>query len=151
MWLPEVRDRKRYPGVVSTGRVEVFCPDELDLLSAWAFLPVSDEEESKQARVRTFAYHEGSKTDRYCTPRTGSRRCCRCGERASVVHVAGDLKNWPAMQNLLRSYLPPWKVPPLADSLVASASRRWWGGSARTERLMQGTEDDAVIIAKDLG
>merc|ERR1712008_662075 len=97
MWLPEVRDRKRYPGVVSTGRVEVFCPDELDLLSAWAFLPVSDEEESKQARVRTFAYHEGSKTDRYCTPRTGSRRCCRCGERASVVHVAGDLKNWPAM------------------------------------------------------
>lgn len=68
-----------------------------------------------------------------------------------MVHVAGDLKNWPAMQNLLRSYLPPWKIPPVADSLVASASRHWWGGTARTERLLRGTEDDAVIVAKDLG
>mmetsp|Transcript_99125 Transcript_99125/g.314684 ORF Transcript_99125/g.314684 Transcript_99125/m.314684 type:complete len:794 (+) Transcript_99125:465-2846(+) len=151
MWLPEVRDRKRFPGILSTDRVEVFCPDEVDLLSAWAFLPISEERQSRQARIRAFAHHEGRRPGRYCTERGVGDRCCACGEPAALLHVAGDMKEWPAMQSFLRSYLPGWREPPPEDALVRSASRSWWGGRARAQRMLSGTEREAYVVARGLG
>merc|ERR1719203_2638823 len=34
-WLPELRARRRFPGIVSLNRVEIYCPDVADMLSAW--------------------------------------------------------------------------------------------------------------------
>lgn len=36
MWLPELRERRRYPGMLSRAHFEVYCPDDMDILSAWA-------------------------------------------------------------------------------------------------------------------
>ncbi|CAJ1447434.1 unnamed protein product, partial [Effrenium voratum] len=151
MWLPQLREKRRYPGIVSVNRVEVFCPDEMDLLSSWAFLPLSAVEETKQARLRVYALYEGHKTERYCSPeRRAGERCCRCGEKAAVLHVAGDMKNWPSMQALLRAYMPPFKeLPPnhFADAL----SKVWTGGDQRLQEILSQTNDEALVAAKALG
>ncbi|CAE8726246.1 unnamed protein product, partial [Polarella glacialis] len=150
-WIAEVVERRRYPGIISTGHVQVFCPDEMDLLAAWAYLPISTTEESRQSRIRTYSAYEGRKQTRYCTRRTVGESCCRCGEKVSIFHVAGDMKNWPAMQGLLRAYLPPWKDPPSGDVFVRSASRIWTGGPQRMEQVFAQTEMEALVVAKQLG
>lgn len=153
-WLPEVVERRRYPGVVSMDRVEVYCPDEADMLSAWAWIPMTEHSDgkSRQSRIRLYAYHEGRKRTRYCSPaRSLGDKCCRCGEAAAIVHVAGDLKSWPAMGNLLRAHMPPWKEPPPEDALLRASSRTWWGGDARASRMLRHTEAEAYFVAKSLG
>eukprot|EP00933_Yihiella_yeosuensis_P066466 TRINITY_DN7073_c3_g1_i1.p1 TRINITY_DN7073_c3_g1~~TRINITY_DN7073_c3_g1_i1.p1 ORF type:complete len:400 (-),score=41.78 TRINITY_DN7073_c3_g1_i1:46-1245(-) len=150
-WLKEVQDRRIYPGLVSVDQVEVFCPDEGDMLSAWAFIPISIDSESRQTRLRQFAHYEGRKRHRYCSRQYVPSTCCKCGEAASIMHVAGDLKNWPSMQSVLMVYLPPWKDPPKMESFTSSSSRGWWGSDNRAKRMRDGTEHDALLVAKQQG
>eukprot|EP00927_Polykrikos_kofoidii_P014212 TRINITY_DN16213_c0_g1_i1.p1 TRINITY_DN16213_c0_g1~~TRINITY_DN16213_c0_g1_i1.p1 ORF type:complete len:775 (-),score=97.02 TRINITY_DN16213_c0_g1_i1:118-2442(-) len=131
MWLPEVVARRRYPGFLSTTHVEVYCPDVIDLLATWAFMPLSG---SRQERLRTYAYHLGKKSKCYCAYH--GTFCCGNGERAALVHLAGDLKAWPSMHRLLFAHQPAWSEAP-KDELNASLSRAWWGGSARREELLR--------------
>ncbi|CAK9101540.1 unnamed protein product [Durusdinium trenchii] len=147
-WLPQLRERRRYPGMVSVTRLEVFCPDEMDVLSAWAFLPMSDV--NRQERLRAYALYEGHKKERYCSADRSGRRCCQCGEKVKLLHVAGDMKNWPSMQALLRAYMPPFKelpVKPFDEAL----SKDWTGGSERLKHLHSQTVHQAVLAAKTMG
>lgn len=74
-----------------------------------------------------------------------------CGESAALVHVAGDLKRWPAMRMWLRSHSPPWETYPAEDALVRAVSRDWWGGDRRHRSLYSGMEREAYLVAKTLG
>ncbi|CAE7225137.1 unnamed protein product, partial [Symbiodinium microadriaticum] len=137
-WLDELRDKRRYPGIISIHHVEVFCPDDMDLLSAWAFLPLkSTEDESKQTRMRLYAHYHGTKQERYCSNER-TQRCCRCGERASLLHIPGDMKNWQAMRALLQAYMPPWKEAP-DDPLLNPSSKVWSGGETRIQQIISDT------------
>lgn len=151
-WLPEIVQRRRYPGIVSATRVEVYCPDEPDMLSAWAYVPMtelSSDGETRQSRLRIWAHHEGRKTTRYCSPdRAVGGKCCICGESAALVHVAGDMKTWPGMQNFLLAHAPPWREPPELRVLLGASSRDWWGGDARSQRMAEGAFQQAYLIAK---
>ena len=42
-------------------------------------------------------------------------------QRASLIHIPGDMKRWPAMRNLLRYYLPPWRERPKDDGFEDSS------------------------------
>eukprot|EP00928_Gymnodinium_smaydae_P020791 TRINITY_DN18040_c0_g1_i1.p1 TRINITY_DN18040_c0_g1~~TRINITY_DN18040_c0_g1_i1.p1 ORF type:complete len:786 (+),score=141.97 TRINITY_DN18040_c0_g1_i1:247-2604(+) len=151
MWLPELRKRRRYPGLVSKGHLEIYCPDELDMLSSWAFIPVS---EKRQERIRLYAYHEGGKKTRYCSdarPGRGDQRCCACGERAALVHVPGDLKVWRSARNWLAAFMPPWRELPPDDAFATAASKKWQGGDERLEAIYGESEKIAFLTAKSLG
>lgn len=151
MWLPEIQKLRRYPGIVSSQHIEVFCPDKIDMLSAWAFIPVSSD---RQARIRIYSHHEAAKHARYCSESrlgSGDERCCKCGQKVAVVHMPGDLKEWLSVRSLLLAYSPVWKVAPEDDSLTASASKKWQGGSKRIEDMMDDTEKQAILTAKALG
>jgi len=148
-WLPELRERRRYPGLVSVTHVELFCPDEMDILSAWAFLPMTEDLE-RHERLRAYSLYEGRKKERYCSPQRATSRCCMCGERVSLLHIAGDMKNWPAMQALLRAYLPPFKDMPL-NPFDDALSRVWTGGSQRLQKIQSQTTETAVRAAKMMG
>ncbi|OLQ00194.1 hypothetical protein AK812_SmicGene17194 [Symbiodinium microadriaticum] len=149
-WLDELRDKRRYPGIISIHHVEVFCPDDMDLLSAWAFLPLkSTEDESKQTRMRLYAHYHGTKQERYCSNER-TQRCCRCGERASLLHIPGDMKNWQAMRALLQAYMPPWKEAP-DDPLLNPSSKVWSGGETRIQQIISDTGQQALLVAKAMG
>mmetsp|Transcript_26574 Transcript_26574/g.48082 ORF Transcript_26574/g.48082 Transcript_26574/m.48082 type:complete len:813 (+) Transcript_26574:118-2556(+) len=151
-WLESVRQRKRYPGIISLNRVELFCPDQMDLLSSWAFIPMStSEDQSRQARLRTYSHYEGKKEKRYCSQQRQKKKCCSCGEPAALLHVAGDMKSWPTMRGLLRAYLPPWKDGPPDEAFARSDSTSWWGGAERAQRMREGTIRDAIAVAKQQG
>lgn len=96
-WLPEVVERRRYPGIIALDHVEVYCPDEVDMLSAWAFIPVS---EHHQQRLSLYATYEGRKNTRHCSLNSS---CCQCGESVAAFHIAGDMKQWPAAEIFLRT------------------------------------------------
>lgn len=150
MWMPELRRKRRYPGIVSVTRVEVFCPDEMDIFSAWAFLPMTDDL-SRHQRLRAYSLHEGHKKERYCSADRTQSRCCACGEPVSLLHIAGDMKNWPAMQALLRAYLPPFKDPPRFGGFEDALSREWTGGEERLQEIQRETTETAVLAAKMMG
>mmetsp|Transcript_63719 Transcript_63719/g.206934 ORF Transcript_63719/g.206934 Transcript_63719/m.206934 type:complete len:817 (-) Transcript_63719:919-3369(-) len=153
-WLPEIKERRRYPGIISWDRVELYCPDDVDMLSSWAFVPMSEfsDEGTRQSRLRLWAFHEGRKTTRYCSEgRTVGGRCCKCGEAAALVHIAGDIKSWPAMQNFLRAHSPPWKQGPPDDAYATASSQKWWGGDTRVRRMLDHTEREAFLVARTLG
>eukprot|EP00435_Cladocopium_sp_Y103_P068449 s210_g31.t1 len=134
MWMPELRRKRRYPGIVSVTRVELFCPDEMDMFSAWAFLPMTDDL-NRHERLRAYSLYEGHKKERYCSADRTHSRCCACGEPVSLLHIAGDMKNWPAMQALLRAYLPSFKDPPQFGGFDDALSRAWTGGAQRLQCL----------------
>jgi len=151
MWLPEVRKKRRYPGIVSRGRLEIYCPADVDMLSSWAYIPISDK---RQERIRLYAHHEGLKKTRYCSdtrPGVGDALCCKCGESAALVHMPGDLKRWPAVQNLLLAYMPPFRERPADDAFAGASSTDWWGGDARAKRIHSQTYQEAILTAKALG
>ena len=117
-------------------QVELYCPDSMDLLMAFAFLPIS----SQQSRIRIYAEQEGGQQLRHCHPLRLEQSCCTCGEEAAVVHVAGDLKQWPAMRNFL------------GHSEAASvSSERWWGGTVRQQKLKEQSEEQMFLMAKEQG
>ena len=107
---------------------------------AFAFLPISG---SRQGRVRLYADQEGGGHLRHCHPLRIGQPCCACGEAAALVHVAGDLKRWPAMQNFLGR----------KDSTEGRnrASEEWWGGDFRQQRLKKHSEEKMFLMAKDQG
>lgn len=139
LWHPELFQRIRYPGLVSSTQVELYCPDPVDLLMAFAFLPISG---SRQGRVRLYAEQEGGGHLRHCHPSRIGQPCCACGEAAALVHFAGDLKRWPAMQNFLGR----------EDTEGRSrASEQWWGGDFRQQKLKKQSEEKMFLMAKDQG
>jgi len=107
---------------------------------AFAFLPISG---SRQGRVRLYAEQEGGGHLRHCHPSRIGQPCCACGEAAALVHVAGDLKRWPAMQNFLGR----------EDSTEgrSRASEQWWGGDFRQQKLKKQSEEKMFLMAKDQG
>eukprot|EP00929_Paragymnodinium_shiwhaense_P097890 TRINITY_DN59472_c0_g1_i1.p1 TRINITY_DN59472_c0_g1~~TRINITY_DN59472_c0_g1_i1.p1 ORF type:complete len:773 (-),score=95.50 TRINITY_DN59472_c0_g1_i1:200-2518(-) len=147
-WLPELRERHRYPGFVSKSHFELYCPDEVDMLSSWAFIPVS---EGRQSRIRTYAHHRGMQKQVLCSQARKSGRCCKCGEKASLIHVPGDLKKWQSVYMQLFAYMPPWLEMPKQTDLSKTSSRVWWGGADRTKMIEEGTEKLAHETARSLG
>eukprot|EP00438_Fugacium_kawagutii_P006693 Skav219105 [mRNA] locus=scaffold1574:221301:235951:- [translate_table: standard] len=156
LWHTELFHRLRYPGLVceilwpgttlgighvswvSDCQVELYCPDSVDLLMAFAFLPIS----SHQSRVRIYAEQEGGEHLRHCHPLRIGQPCCRCGEAAALLHVAGDLKQWPAMRNFLdQGRLEHEDV----------ASERWWGGDLRQRTLEDQSAEQMFLMAKAKG
>mmetsp|Transcript_8021 Transcript_8021/g.17892 ORF Transcript_8021/g.17892 Transcript_8021/m.17892 type:complete len:786 (+) Transcript_8021:218-2575(+) len=146
-WLPEIRERRRYPGIISDRHVEYYCPDEMDMLSNFAFLPIS---EPRAPRVSMWAQSEGLKKERYCSDTRPSPQCCTCKRRAALVHVAGDMKRWPAMRGFLRAHLPLWSEKP-EDELEKSPSSVWWGGDERTSNLRGKSQSRLHMMAKEAG
>eukprot|EP00434_Breviolum_minutum_P002180 symbB.v1.2.001920.t1/scaffold55.1/size374282/2 len=135
LWQTEIFQRLRYPGVVSTSQVEFYCPDPVDLLMAYAFLPISN----RQRRVGVYAEQEGGDHLRHCHPLRIGSPCCKCGEVAALLHVAGDLKGWPAMSNLL------------GHEGSSLESQRWWGGELRQRKLQEKSEEMLFDMAKGKG
>ena len=86
LWPPAMIARHRYPGIVSRDQVEHYCPDVADLLSSFAFVPLTG---SRQARVREYAALGAEPRARYCSSQRLGEPCCACGEPAALVHVAG--------------------------------------------------------------
>eukprot|EP00438_Fugacium_kawagutii_P022056 Skav220167 [mRNA] locus=scaffold564:326407:328827:- [translate_table: standard] len=126
MVLPEVRERRRYPGLVSASHFEVYCPDLLDRLSGWTFLLSSS---SNKRRLRTILLHGNSRLI-HCS-RDGTAgfvpareappsRCCQCGEKVSLVHIPGDMKQWAFVDILFRFHSPfsDWQEKELQTSLT---------------------------------
>lgn len=116
-------------------QVEFYCPDPVDLLMAYAFLPISN----RQSRVGVYAEQEGGDHLRHCHPLRIGSPCCKCGEVAALLHVAGDLKGWPAMSNLL------------GHEGSSLESQRWWGGELRQRKLQEKSEEMLFDMAKGKG
>lgn len=153
-WLPEIIEKRRYPGIISKSRVEVYCPDPIDYISNWASTPLkgSTAQGTRHARIRMSAIHDGMKTQRYCSAgRPSGQKCCKCGAPAALVHVAGDLKSWPSMRQFLYAHSPPWKEGPVDDGLLKGISKKWWGGQKRMQRMFAEMETKAYITARIMG
>jgi len=155
MWLPEIVARRRYPGLTSASNFEVYCPDVVDLLSAWAFNIVR---ENRRSRLRHLALEEGTAVVRHCTPSwssAGHRQCCRCGERVSLVHVPGDMKRWPFVESLLRAHNPPWldgtRHPEPGALLDGSLTRDYWAHEERTKAMGHHVHGEARAYLRMLG
>jgi len=149
MWLPELRSHRRYPGLVSHKEIEVYCPSEIDMLSNWAFLPISDK---RQERIRLYAHHEGNRNKRYCSDLRLGEKCCTCGDRAALIHVPGDMKRWQSVKNFLLSHMPQWREPPPdGDAFSTQSSVVWQGGDERTQKMLVDTSKMAIETAKALG
>ncbi|CAJ1424861.1 unnamed protein product [Effrenium voratum] len=69
------------------------------------------------------------------------------GERASLAHVAGDLKAWPAMRRFLAAGRPGLEE----EEGLPSPSRQWWGGAARSSRLREQSQQQLFLMAKQQG
>eukprot|EP00927_Polykrikos_kofoidii_P043767 TRINITY_DN37861_c0_g1_i1.p1 TRINITY_DN37861_c0_g1~~TRINITY_DN37861_c0_g1_i1.p1 ORF type:complete len:889 (-),score=98.77 TRINITY_DN37861_c0_g1_i1:41-2635(-) len=120
MWLPEVVQRQRFPGIVAADWVEVYCPDAIDLMSPWTFLTVTAD---RQSRIRQMAFVNAGYKQRHCVDAGLGRpeECCQCGRRASLIHIPGDMKQWPGTAALFSVHAPPWRYPP---DLISGADQR---------------------------
>lgn len=152
--LPEVRERRRYPGMVGAGHFEVYCPDPVDLLSGWSFLLSTG---NTRQRLRTMSLLKGNQRLTQCTkegtagfvhPRdVHPSRCCRCGERASLVHIPGDMKQWSFVDTLFRYHSPfsDWEEKELQETLT----RQLWQKESRfaeQSRHVQGAAGQMVEL-----
>lgn len=152
--LPEVRERRRYPGMVGAGHFEVYCPDPVDLLSGWSFLLSTG---NTRQRLRTMSLLKGNQRLTQCTkegtagfvhPRdVNPSRCCRCGERASLVHIPGDMKQWSFVDTLFRYHSPfnDWEEKELQETLT----RQLWQKESRfaeQSRHVQGAAGQMVEL-----
>ena len=152
LWPDAMVLRRRYPGIVSSNQVEHYCPDVVDLLSAFAFVPLTG---SRQARVREYAALGAEPPARYCFSQRLGDPCCACGEAAALVHIAGDLKRWPAMQELLRAHWPSsdWLGTFGASQLLGETTEtsKWWGGELRSLELREKSQEHLYLLARPLG
>ncbi|CAE7218674.1 unnamed protein product, partial [Symbiodinium natans] len=152
--LPEVRERRRYPGMVGAGHYEVYCPDPVDLLSGWSFLLSTSD---TRKRVRTMSLLKGSQRLTQCTKEGVSgfvhprdvhpSHCCQCGERASLVHIPGDMKQWAFVDKLFRYHSPfsDWEEKELQETLT----RQLWQKESRfaeQSRHVQGAAGQMVEL-----
>lgn len=148
LWPAAMIARHRYPGIVSRSQVEHYCPDAADLLSSFAFVPLTG---SRQARVREYAALGAEPRARYCSSQRLGEPCCTCGEPAALVHVAGDLKKWPGLRQLLQTH-----VGPTGDSLLSSEgtetpTSRWWSSESRGTELRERSQEHLYKLARQRG
>ena len=73
LWPVDMVLKRRYPGIISRNHVEHYCPDVADLLSAFAFVPLTG---SRQARIREYATLGAQPETRYCSPHRIGSPCC---------------------------------------------------------------------------
>ncbi|CAJ1370457.1 unnamed protein product [Effrenium voratum] len=138
LWRPELFERLRYPGLLAAEHVEFHCPEAAELLAAFAFLPGSEKGPGKVQQLAALAE---------AAARPEVRHGCACGERASLAHVAGDLKAWPAMRRFLAAGRPGLEE----EEGLPSPSRQWWGGAARSSRLREQSQQQLFLMAKQQG
>ncbi|CAL1169401.1 unnamed protein product [Cladocopium goreaui] len=156
MVLPEVRERRRYPGLVSASHFEVYCPDPLDLLSGWTFLLSTSD---TKRRLRTMSLLKGNQPLTQCSrdgtagfvhPRDVPRsRCCECGEKVSLVHIPGDMKQWAFVDILFRYHSPftDWQEKELQTSLT----RKLWQKETRFAEQSRAIQESAGKMAELYG
>eukprot|EP00435_Cladocopium_sp_Y103_P065046 s664_g26.t2 len=156
MVLPEVRERRRYPGLVSASHFEVYCPDPLDLLSGWTFLLSTSD---TKRRLRTMSLLKGNQPLTQCSrdgtagfvhPRDVPRsRCCECGEKVSLVHIPGDMKQWAFVDILFRYHSPftDWQDKELQTSLT----RKLWQKETRFAEQSRAIQESAGKMAELYG
>lgn len=131
MFLPEMQMGRRYPGLVSSSHFQTYCPDGLDLLSGASFFVGAAKARNRQAAIAQVSRHQ--QCSKVAAPSI-EPRCCLCRERALLVHIPGDMKQWPFVRSLLKQHLPPvagWEEMAL-DEFDRSLTRSFW---ARPERL----------------
>eukprot|EP00933_Yihiella_yeosuensis_P004390 TRINITY_DN10875_c0_g2_i1.p1 TRINITY_DN10875_c0_g2~~TRINITY_DN10875_c0_g2_i1.p1 ORF type:complete len:682 (+),score=74.19 TRINITY_DN10875_c0_g2_i1:276-2321(+) len=163
--LQEIQASHRYPGIVSKNQFEVYCPDALDLLSGWSFLLLSGEDAKLRLRHVAIVRTETRLTE--CTNEAiefgpvisrsalSESDCCKCREKASLVHIPGDMKGWPFVATLLSSYMPPWKDPKdgelrLNESLTKSLWLREERFASSSAHLHKGADAMAEFTGQEV-
>eukprot|EP00931_Biecheleriopsis_adriatica_P059402 TRINITY_DN35548_c0_g1_i1.p1 TRINITY_DN35548_c0_g1~~TRINITY_DN35548_c0_g1_i1.p1 ORF type:complete len:840 (-),score=167.27 TRINITY_DN35548_c0_g1_i1:29-2548(-) len=102
---PAMWEQKRYPGILSADRVEVYCPSSVELLQM-AYASITPEVQRLQlASIELEGtdlrpeYPQGTRA-RFSGPG------CTCGEKVALLHVPGTMKRWPWLRRLFLVHRP---------------------------------------------